>query len=180
MIGKRFLLLKNNIFVTGLASNGNGEHIMGDKSTILGTKYGMWLAAWYIGDIWELWHNNNCKFTVDDAISVLADNIVRRTDIWYIYVGYCQIFLVCGSRRRSAGWELLAEISVERVWDLGGHGHVVSPAVGHHQAGVDNEEEEGEEKEEDLRNSLGSDKGVIFREPWRRTRHSLPKCHACW
>ena len=41
----------------------------------------------------------------------------------------------------------------ERVRDLGGK-RQVSPAVGHHEARVDNEEEEGEDPEEDLHNIL--------------------------
>ena len=48
-----------------------------------------------------------------------------------------------------------------------GDGHV-SPAIGHHEARVDNEEEEGEDKEEDLHNSSirwdGEGLRMIFRE----------------
>ena len=44
-----------------------------------------------------------------------------------------------------------SSLQTERVRDLGGE-RQVSPAVGHHQAGVDDEEEEGEKPEENLHN----------------------------
>ena len=47
-----------------------------------------------------------------------------------------------------------SSLQTERVRDLGGE-RQVSPAIGHHEAGVDDEEEEGEKPEEDLHNTLG-------------------------